>query len=206
MKIIKGCEMANEKEKLQFSTRADCVIDAVDDAVVVWHVNTGPDRAMSRMVGAWLLSFGDRSVIDGLVSDRRVLATDEGEKALADLGIAVREFIDPGATVRQVSSEIESLHAVYAAHPNSKALVAPAWPAVPSVDGLLMGAPSPEAPTNRALATARWLESVAQCWDRLERERIARRYMPGGPVRRPTPVETSELRQPSDHRDGRSSA
>lgn len=180
--------MASEATTTQFSALADCVIDAVDDAVVVWHVSTGPDRAMSRMVGAWVVSSGDRSVIGGLVCGRRVLATVEGEKALAGIGVSVFAYINPSDTIGQICAERDSLHGVYEAHPNSRALVAPAWPVVPSVDGLRTETVPPEAPANRAFAMARWLERVAQCWDRVEHERLARRYMPGGPVRRPTPV------------------
>jgi hypothetical protein len=195
--------MASEAETKQFSALADCVIDAADDAVVMWHVNTGSDRAMSRMVGAWVVGVDDPSTIGALVGGRRVLATAEGEKALVGIGVSVRLHIDPVATIARISSECDALQAVYTAHPNSRTLVAPAWPTMPSVDGLHMETVPPDVPTNRALAMARWLERVAQCWDRVERERLARRYMPGGPGRRRTPVATSATRQQPSDRQGR---
>jgi hypothetical protein len=83
------------------------------------------------------------------------------------------------------------LQTAYDAHPNRNNLVAPDWPALPrQLDALIPAGEAPEEPAAVTLRMARWLEQVATTWDKIERIRISRRYMPGERTRRQTPVAT----------------
>lgn len=171
--------------------RTDCVLDAQENEIIIWHVDTGAEFGLSRMAGAWVFGAAEQEIIASLVTDRRVLATSTGEHASAQLGISVSHFIEPPATVANLIAERDTLQAMYEAHPRMANLVAPNWPFVPpAVDP--QDPPMAEAPgrTRRALGLARWLETIAQTWDRIERERAMRSYMPSGSSRRPTPLAT----------------
>lgn len=169
--------------------RTECVVDARGDKVLVWHVNTGPDLGMPRMTGAWMVNVNDAEEVELLVERRRVLATDQGTAALAAIAVPIHEYIDPQATVRHLASERDDLQAAYEAHPNREGLVSPRWPSLPTVADL-HGPPAvaSHSPAGRVLHSARWLEQVAHTWDRIEAQRLLRKFMPGGPIRRPLPL------------------
>lgn len=169
--------------------RTDCVVDAHGGEVLIWHVNTGPDLGMPRMAGAWMINVDDTAKVKLLVEQRRVLATDEGKAVLAAIGVSVHEYIDAQATVRHLAAERDNLQAIYEAHPNCEGLVSPRWPSLPTTADLHNPpAVASDSVTGRALHSARWLEQVAHAWDRIEAQRLLRKFMPGGPIRRPMPL------------------
>jgi hypothetical protein len=167
--------------------RSDCVVDAGGDAVVVWHVNTGPDLGTSRMAGAWVIDVERPATIEKLVARRRALVTADGEKALDVLGVSIHAYIDPAATISELKVECDKLQAVYDARPRRRGLVTLEWPLLPAaadLEPVVVERP----PRQRVLGLARWLEKVTDCWDGIEGQRVVRKYLPGGPHRRPTPL------------------
>jgi hypothetical protein len=173
-------------------TRTDCVVDAWNEQVFIWHVQTGPDIGMSRLTGAWAVAIDEVGKVKLLVEKRRVLATSAGEKALDHICVAISQHIDPDATIKNLETAREELQAVYDAHPKRQSLVAPAWPLLP--DPIDMHNPPTAATGERtsvALAVARWLERIAITWEKIEAERLARKYTPGDRTRRLTPIAVS---------------
>lgn len=174
--------------------RTDCVVDAQNGKIVIWHVDTGPDHGMSRMAGAWVVGKDDGDKIDLLVAERRALMTEAGQEALAELCIELPGLIDPDSTLDNLQSVLSELQAVYDAHPKRAGLVAPEWPPLPEKTGVHdLSCGQSQKPTQMALGLARWLEQVATAWDRIESVRIARKYMPGGPARRCTPIAIRKI-------------
>lgn len=184
---------------MTMTSRTDCVVDAHGANVIIWHVNTGSDLGMPRMTGAWTITSDDQEIIQLLIERRRVLTTQDGHNALNAAGIGSHERIDVTATTTNLSTERDALQAMYDKHPKRKTLVAPDWPRLPSDIDSESVTVSPDCPTQRALSLARWLESVAASWDRIEAERLLRRYMPGVRRRRPTPLA---VRPGTDQRHG----
>lgn len=158
--------------------RTDAVVDAQGEQVIVWHVQTGLDDGMSRLTGAWVVARAQTATIAALLERRRTLATQAGEKALADLGISPFARIDPAATLAAVRAERDRLQAIYDELPAPHTFVAPIWPALP---GPLDPADPPAShavePTQVAHAVAGWLGGVADTWEKIERERITRKYL-----------------------------
>lgn len=187
------CTSGEPAAVLPAPTRADCVVDARDDAVIVWHVNTSPAPGLSRLTGAWTLDINEGCKIRLLVAERRVLSTSSGKEALGRLGITVPVLISAAATRARLLSERDELQTAYEAQ-GRKDLVAPTWPLLPAPIDMQNppSAKSPE-PTQVALALARWLAQVATVWEQIEAQRVVRAYMPGGRERRPTPIVTSEV-------------
>ncbi|WHT21689.1 hypothetical protein N8J89_11665 [Crossiella sp. CA-258035] len=158
--------------------RTDAVLDAQGEQVVIWHVQTGLDDGMSRLTGAWVTGRDEPEKIAALLERRRCLITSAGEKALAELEITVERRIDPVATVAAIEAEREALQAVYDALPAPHTFVAPIWPPLPEpLD--LTDPPASDAvpPTGTAHAVASWLAGVADTWEKVERERITRKYL-----------------------------
>ena len=147
-----------------YPTRTDCVVDAWNEQVFIWHVQTGPDIGMSRLTGAWAVAIDEVGKVKLLVEKRRVLATSAGEKALDHICVAISQHIDPDATIKNLETAREELQAVYDAHPKRQSLVAPAWPLLP--DPIDMHNPPTVATGERtsvALAVAR-NEQIPKGW------------------------------------------
>lgn len=171
------------------TARTDCVVDARGEQVIIWHVETGPDLGLSRLTGAWVFGADEQDKIELLAADRRVLATPTGEEILDRLNLSILGHIDPDATVKNIKKARDELQVSYETHPKRKTLVAPDWPALPdTVDPQNPPSAMSDAPTQVALAIARWLAQVAIVWEQIEGERIVRKYIPGGRHRLPTPI------------------
>jgi hypothetical protein len=102
--------------------------------------------------------------------------------------------MDPDTTahIKSLETAREELQAGSDAHLKRQSLVAPAWPLLP--DPIDMQNPPTAATGERtsvALAVARWLERIAITWEKIEAERVARKYMPGDRIRRLTPIAVS---------------
>ncbi|WP_182348862.1 DUF6218 family protein [Tomitella gaofuii] len=180
------------------------VVDAPEpdgSAVAVWHIDVGPDIGLARPCGAWLLD-GDENgdQVRALVRGRRILATAAGARALASLHPEFDGWIDGDATVRGVHDEIDALQQAFEQHlrETGRSFVAPRWPQVPA--GLDSDAPAgPQTAadttggddgTGTALALSRRLADLADTWQKVERQRLARQFLRrhGGPAHRALPV------------------
>ncbi|MBP2473327.1 hypothetical protein JOF53_002199 [Crossiella equi] len=168
--------------------RTDAVVDTQPGHVVIWHVQTGLDDGMPRLTGAWVVPPEDRDKIAALLENRRTLATAEGAKTLASLAIQV-PLLDPATALAAVEAERDALQAKYDALPQPHTFTAPTWPDLPApLD--LANPPSGDGvpPTQVALAVARWLSGLTDTWERIERERITRKYLNDGTDRRLAPL------------------
>ncbi|NYH77715.1 hypothetical protein FHR84_001029 [Actinopolyspora biskrensis] len=173
--------------------RTCCVVDALEDKVILWHVHTGADLGMSRMTGAWTVATDDPDTVALLVTRRRALVTSRGVAELERLEVPVVEHIDPEGTLDNIELVRDELQSHYERHPNRRTLVAPSWPRLPEpIDVRRPPTVATEAPKGAALAVARWLAGVATTWERIESERLVRKYMPGGPERRVAPLAVRE--------------
>lgn len=186
------------------------VVDAPDGgrgAVAVWHIDVGPDIGLARPCGAWLLDAGaDGERIRSLVAGRRVLATPSGEETLTGAGSetgrtggadAIDGFVDADATVRAVRDEIDALQEAFDAElrASGRKLVAPEWPSVPDPvrpDGLRHA--DGDDRTGVALGLGRWLADFADTWQKVERQRLARKFLREhrGDTHRSLPVVTRD--------------
>ncbi|QDQ96288.1 DUF6218 family protein [Tomitella fengzijianii] len=178
-------------------------------AVAVWHIDVGPDNGLARPCGAWLLAVdsaapdcsGDAAgQVRALVRGRRVLATGAGAQALARLHPEIDGYLDGDATVRGVGEEIELLQRAFEQHldETGRKFVPPAWPEVPAgLDPDAQGG-RPDAShgaggddgTATALELGRRLADLADTWQQVERQRLARRFLRklGGDAHRSLPV------------------
>lgn len=162
------------------------VVAVVDRAetgeLVIWHVDTGPDNGLARMAGAWVLDaqvLGPSSQAEDLLRGRRVLATAAGRAALEGWDIA--GVVDPDATLIGFREEIATLQEAFDAE--ARKLVSPTWPALPSP--LDFGTAADAVAV--VLGAARWLEDAAVRWEKMEAQRVTRKFLAplGGPERRP---------------------
>lgn len=168
-------------------------MDARDGRLVIWHVRLQPGTGMSRMAGAWVLEAPVNNDVEALVTGRRALVTANAHKALDTLGVRVHAEIDPSATIENIEAVRDELQAAYQDYSKRRKLTAPMWPQIPTM--LNMEAPPlacSDELTTAALGIARWLASVAVVWEQIERERLARYYLPGGPGQRAMPVAVRE--------------
>jgi hypothetical protein len=148
------------------------------------------------MTGAWTFNNDTADRVPKLVGGRRVLVTDVGLKVLQEYGANVTDRIDPAATVDNLEIACRELQASYEAQPKRDSLVEPRWPILPRrFDALAAETATSEDFPLVTLRMARWLEQVATSWDQIERVRIVRRYMPGGPTRRTTPIIVQNIEQ-----------
>ncbi|GAA2833907.1 hypothetical protein [Crossiella cryophila] len=158
--------------------RTDAVADAQGEQVIIWHVQTGLDDGMPRLTGAWVVDRAEPDKIAALLERRRCLITAAAAKALADLDISPGRRIDPAATIAGIAAERDLLQAVYDALPAPHTFVAPIWPELPApLDPADPPTGNAVPPTGIAHAVARWLAGVADTWEKIERERITRKYL-----------------------------
>lgn len=188
-------------------------------AVAVWHVDVGPDIGLARLCGAWLLDAGtDGSQIRTLLRGRRVLATGSGAQALESKGVLRADGIEIGsgleveggvtiegwvaadATAATIRDEIGALQAAFEEEQraNSPNLVPPTWPRVPGAarpdDFSAADGTDDPAGTGAALTAARWLADLAEVWQKVEGQRLTRKFLRelGGPHHRSLPVALRE--------------
>jgi len=179
------------------------VVDAPEkegDAVAVWHIDVGPDIGLARPCGAWLLDPDvDGERIRSLLVGRRVLATEEGGRALSGPGRralgggAIAGFVDAEATVRAVRDEIAALQEAFdeELRASGRSLVAPDWPRVPEpAQPEELHRSDGDDGTGAALGLGRWMADFADTWQKVERQRLARRFLRehGGDAHRSLPV------------------
>lgn len=180
------------------------VVDVAQDGrLVIWHVDISPDNGLARMAGAWVLSLdesaGQQDEPAGLAAEsagraadllrgRRVLASAAGAAAVAALAVDIAGFVDPAGTLDDMADRIATLQAAFDAE--ARKLVSPTWPALPEpLDFASVAASMPDGTGHVAVAlgAARWLEDAAVRWEKIEAQRVARKFLApfGGPTRRP---------------------
>ena len=161
------------------------------DQVAVWQVVTGTGRGLSRLAGAWVLARTETHVIDALLRRRWVLGLTGGAHVVEAAEVAILGYVDPGATLAGIRAEVVELQDRFDGEPRPKRrkLVAPDWPVVPAAfdPASFAGA---DAPAEVALAVGRWVADVADAWQRIETERMARPFLiaPAGPLVRTLPI------------------
>lgn len=156
------------------------VAHAVDGAIAIWHVDVGPDNGLARMAGAWVLAPGGEDSEAGraeiLLRGRRVLATAEGRAAIEGLGVVIEGFVDPAATLAGIGEEIAALQEAFdvAMATRKTKLVNPSWPTPPEALEVVGGDE-----VAVVLGMARWLESLAKTWEKVEAQRVTRKFLQG---------------------------
>ncbi|MGW4366956.1 hypothetical protein ACWEKT_15045 [Nocardia takedensis] len=164
------------------------VIDAVEDAYVVWHVDIGQDRALSRLSGAWVIDREDAETLRDLV-DGHPWTFCHGNVALPE-GITSPLLVDTAATARAVRAEIAAADARFTEQVTTKpGLIRPDWPSVEEVEET--GAPvATDERARAALALAHGMAELATAWQSFESLRTARDYLIplGGESARPLPL------------------
>ena len=145
-------------------------------ALVIWHVDIGPDNGLARMTGAWVLD--DTAQAADVLRGRRVLATAAGS-AVVD-GFDIAGLVDPAGTREGMAEEIAALQAAFDSEPRK--LVPPTWPALPEPLDFAASADAVAV----VLGAARWLEDAAVRWEKMEAQRVTRKFLAplGGPDRR----------------------
>lgn len=163
------------------------VAHADDGVIAIWHVDVGPDNGLARMAGAWVLALGASVLGDEaekaeiLLRGRRVLATAEGRAAVEGLTVSIEGFVDADATRAGISVEIARLQEAFdAAMATRKTkLVNPSWPTPPEALAVEEGVGLDGEGVAVALGMARWLESVAKTWEKVEAQRVTRKFLQG---------------------------
>jgi hypothetical protein len=90
------------------------VVDHNEAGSVVWWVNLGASSGLTgRLCGAWVLGPTPSEQLTDLVSDRILLATEAGDKALESYGINNLTRIDTDATLATVHHVRDTLQAVF---------------------------------------------------------------------------------------------
>jgi hypothetical protein len=168
------------------------VASAAGDRIALWKVFTGIDLGISRMVGGWVLDCAEEAVIDTLMRDRWVLATDGGRRALDQTRVAIVGYVDAAATVAGVRGEIAKLQDRFDREPRPKnrKLVPPDWPSIPDVVDADSGTAADDQ-AGVALGVGRWVADLAEAWDRIEKQRLARPFLidPAGTLTRTLPIQ-----------------
>lgn len=159
--------------------------------VAVWQVVTGTSRGLSRMAGAWVLERTETHLIDALLRHRWVLSVTGGAHVIAAAETAILGYVDPHATLAGIRAEVTELQDRFDGEPRPKSrkLVAPDWPVIPAAFDPVSFT-SAAAPAEVALAASRWVTDVADAWQKIETERVARPFLiaPAGPLARVLPI------------------
>lgn len=167
------------------------VLCSSGDQVAVWQVVTGTGRGLSRMAGAWVLERTETHLIDTLLRHRWVLPLTGGAHIVESAEVTILGYLDPHATLAGIRAEVTELQDRFEREPRPKSrkLVAPDWPMVPAAFDPASFT-SADAPAEVALAVGRWVADVADAWQRIETERMARPFLidPAGPLARALPI------------------
>ncbi|WP_024793366.1 hypothetical protein [Tomitella biformata] len=163
------------------------VAHARDGRLAIWHVDVGPDNGLARMAGAWVVS-DELDQAATLLRGRRVLATAEARAAIEELDVPIAGFLDPDTTLAGIGEETDRLQEEFeAAMAGRKTkLVNPSWPTPPDALEVADGAE-----VAVALGMARWLEGLAKTWEKVEAQRVTRKFLAPelGRDRRSLPVQ-----------------
>jgi hypothetical protein len=166
------------------------VLDHSDDRLAVWHVGIGPDRALSRLTGAWMVDTDQVETIRNLAHNRPAVHC--SVDVVLPQGITSSMVVDVDATVRSVHAHIDRADKKFSEHQATvrSPLVRPDWPVVHHP----AAAPSTARPSDelieRVLTLARGLAELADAWATFEALRLTREYLVdlGGPNARPLPL------------------
>lgn len=181
------------------------VVHAGDGQIAIWHVDVGRDSGLARMAGAWVLPLSPTEGDSALLRGRRILSTPAGSAAvetlMAGANANVDGFVDVAATLAGISEVIDDLQAAFDTEVVGRKakLVAPAWPELPAaldVAALEVAELNGSAAAGGgehvavALEMARWLEGLVKIWDKVEAQRVTRKFLSahGGKDRRPLPI------------------
>ena len=185
------------------------VVHAGDGRIAIWHVDVGRDSGLARMAGAWVLPASaagddpaasdsvDNNAVDNAVAllrGRRILSTPAGRAVVGTLMGDAKEdvdgFVDIEATLAGISDVIDGLQTAFETEVAGRKakLVDPAWPELPAA--LDVAAASGDDLVVVALEMARWLEGLVKTWDKVEGQRLTRKFLTahGGSDRRSLPV------------------
>ena len=173
------------------------VIDANATQTIVWWVSL--EAALlghRRRCGAWVFDRNDAVTFHTVIAARSILATQNGRRAMAELGLHPDSELDLQATYDAVIAELLELRRLFdeeqAKRLASKRFTEPTWPTIsPMIDmsnpPLQKGAPSP---TQVILGVTGWLVNITEAWDALEELRVRRPRLYGdrGTELRPVPM------------------
>jgi hypothetical protein len=171
------------------------VVDASDMSLIVWWVYVGAPDGLNRMRGAWVLPRGETDDLAFLLGQPAHVMTAAGDGAVGKRAKLIPfHKLDPSATLSAVQAECEMLETARESHQSNRK----GSPLVPLALPLLPKPLDVEDPPNqvstgdgrRALAIARWFESLCDTWSEIERKRLGRSYLAsvGGPTARALPV------------------
>ena len=166
------------------------VVDACDDDVWVWWVSTSLAMAMglSRKTGAWGLSRSDPEftyVLESLLFDRMVVATETGRGAIAEAGITECRWVDLPATFAAVIEVREEYQAAFdveqSSRTKSKQMKPLQWPTLPELLDLENPPPArgqaADADVGRCLAIAAWVDGLVRAFEDIEAVRGDRAFL-----------------------------
>lgn len=166
------------------------VVDARDDYLWVWWVSTSLslDMGFSRKTGAWELSRSDSQfsdVLESLLFDRMVVATEAGRGAIADAGITDCRWVDLSATFAAVVEVREEYQAAFDAEQSSrtksKQMKPLHWPTLPELLDLENPPPArgqaADADVGRCLAIAAWVDGLVRAFEDIEAVRGDRAFL-----------------------------
>ena len=166
------------------------VVDARDDDVWVWWVSTSLalDMGFSRKTGAWELSRSDSEfsdVLESLLFDRMVVATEAGRGAIADAGVTDCRWVDLSATFAAVVEVREEYQAAFDAEQSSrtksKQMKPLHWPTLPELLDLENPPPArgqaADADVGRCLAIAAWVDGLVRAFEDIEAVRGDRAFL-----------------------------
>lgn len=185
------------------------VTHASEGQIAIWHVDVGTESGLARMAGAWVLPVGpaeenpadDRAT--ALLRGRRILATPAGRAAVEALmaDAEVEGFVDIDATLASMGEVIGDLQGAFETELAGRKgkLVDPSWPELPPAPDFAAlqdsardqpGAADGGEQVAVALEMARWLEGLVKTWDKVEAQRVARKFLAahGGKNRRSLPT------------------
>jgi len=166
------------------------VVDARDDDVWVWWVSASLalDMGFPRKTGAWGLSRSDPDfgeVLESLLFDRMVVATENGQGAIADAEITHCRWVDLPATLAAVIEVRDEYQAAFDAEQSSrtksKRMRDLQWPVLP--DPLDLENPPPargqaaDADVGRCLAIAAWVDGLVRAFEDIEAVRADRAFL-----------------------------
>ncbi|WP_433523883.1 hypothetical protein ACQPZ2_01030 [Nocardia pseudovaccinii] len=167
------------------------ILDQADGQLIIWHVETGPNRSLSRLSGAWVLDNSRITDIRSLVHDRPAVQC--RSTIVLPQGITSSALVDLDATVQSVRTEIATADKKFVEYQATvkNSLVQPDWPTAhhpASTSGTVEATTELVTP---ALVLACGIAELSDTWAAFEALRLSRAYLIslGGHAARPLPLK-----------------